>query len=109
LDGLPNGIHSGLMKPRAKGLFFYFQAPAPEGGGKLHFWKYYDLVDRRIFDNRFIIANLIACDRDTPRVTRDYDERPPAAAERAAGCLKLTSITFGHRFGHNQTNVRLAI
>ena len=73
LDSLPNGIHSGLMKPRAKGLFFYFQAPAPEAGGKLHFWKYYDLVDRRIIDNRFIIANLIACDRDTPRVTGDYD------------------------------------
>lgn len=73
LDSLPDGIHSGLMKPRAKGLFFYFQAPAPAGGAKLHFWKYYDLVDRRVIDNRFIIANLIACDRDTPRVIGDYD------------------------------------
>jgi superfamily II DNA or RNA helicase len=73
LDSLPDGIHSGLMKPRARGLFFYFQAPAPIGGGKLHFWKYYDLVDRRIIDNRYVIANLIACDRDTPRVVGDYD------------------------------------
>jgi Helicase conserved C-terminal domain len=73
LDSLPDGIHSGLMKSRAKGLFFYFQAPAPEAGGTLHFWKYYDLIDRRIIDNRFMIANLIACDRDTPRVTGDYD------------------------------------
>ena len=72
LEDLPDGIHSGLMKPRAKGLFFYFQAQAPEGG-KLHFWKYYDLVENRIIDNRFIIANLIACDRDTPRVVGDYD------------------------------------
>ncbi len=72
IDNLPDGIHSGLMKPRAKGMFFYFQAPAPEGN-KLHFWKYYDLVDRRVIDNRFIIANLIACDRDTRRVTGDYD------------------------------------
>jgi len=72
LDSLPDGIHSGLMKPRAKGLFFYFQAPAPEAGGTLHFWKYYDLIDGRVIDNRFIIANLIACDRATPRVTGDY-------------------------------------
>jgi hypothetical protein len=61
------------MKPRAKGLFFYFQAPAPEGKGRLHFWKYYDLMDRRIIDNRYIIANLISCERDTPRVIGDYD------------------------------------
>jgi superfamily II DNA or RNA helicase len=72
LNGLPDGIHSGLAKPRAQGLFFYFQAPAPEGG-KLHFWKYYDLIENRIIDNRFIIANLIACERDTARVTGDYD------------------------------------
>lgn len=73
LDDLPDGIHSGLMKPRAKGLFFYFQAPAPEGGGKLHFWKYYDLVDKRVIDNRYLIANLIQCERDTPRVLGEYD------------------------------------
>ena len=73
LDSLPDGIHSGLMKSRAMGLFFYFQAPAPEGHGKLHFWRYYDLVDKRIIDNRYLIANLIACDRDTPRVVGDYD------------------------------------
>ncbi|HVO26244.1 MAG TPA: helicase-related protein [Candidatus Margulisiibacteriota bacterium] len=72
LDGLPDGIHSGLMKPRAKGLFFYFQAPAPAGKGRLHFWKYYDLMERRIIDNRYIIANLISCERDTPRVIGDY-------------------------------------
>ena len=73
LDSLPDGIHSGLMKARAKGLFFYFQAPGPRGRGRLHFWKYYDLVDRRIIDNRYIIANLISCDRDTPRVVGDYN------------------------------------
>lgn len=73
LDSLPDGIHSGLMKPRARGLFFYFQAPAPEGSGRLHFWKYYDLIDRRVIDNRYIIASLIACERDTPRVLGDYD------------------------------------
>lgn len=73
LNSLPDGIHSGLMKPRAKGMFFYFQAPTPHGKGKLHFWKYYDLVERRLIDNRYVIANLISCGRDTPRVIGDYD------------------------------------
>ena len=67
LDSLPDGIYSGLAKAGAKGLFFYFQAPAKEGG-KLHFWKYFDLRDQAIIDNRYIIANLIACQKDTPRV-----------------------------------------
>ncbi|MBI3325246.1 MAG: hypothetical protein HYZ81_00880, partial [Nitrospinae bacterium] len=67
LESLPDGIHSGLAKAGAQGVFFYFQARAPEGG-KLHFWKYFDLHDQRIIDNRYIVANLIACNRDTPRV-----------------------------------------
>lgn len=67
LESLPNGIHSGLVKSGAKGVFFYFKAPASEGGTH-HFWKYFDLKDQRIIDNRYIVANTIACDRDTPRV-----------------------------------------
>jgi hypothetical protein len=67
LESLPDGIHSGLVKSGAKGVFFYFQAPASEGGTH-HFWKYFDLKDQRIIDNRYIIANTIACDRDTIRV-----------------------------------------
>jgi superfamily II DNA or RNA helicase len=67
LDSLPDGIHSGLAKTGAKGVFFYFQAPAKEGG-KLHFWKYFDLRDQALIDNRYIIANLIACQKDTARV-----------------------------------------
>ncbi|MFQ5882320.1 MAG: C-terminal helicase domain-containing protein, partial [Candidatus Methylomirabilales bacterium] len=67
LESLPDGIHSGLTKAGVKGVFFYFQA-RPKGQGKLHFWKYCDLKDDAIIDNRYIIANLIACQRDTPRV-----------------------------------------
>jgi len=67
LESLPDGIHSGLAKVGAKGVFFYFQADAPENG-KLHFWKYFDLKEQRIIDNRYVIANLIACERETPRV-----------------------------------------
>ena len=73
LEQVPDGIHSGLAKPRARGLFFCFQAPDPKGTGKLHFWQYYDAVEDRIIDNRFIIANLIACERDTARVIGNYD------------------------------------
>jgi hypothetical protein len=67
LDSLPDGIHSGLTKAGAKGVFFYFQA-RPGDGGKLHFWNYYDLKEQRIIDNRYIVANLIACQKDAPRV-----------------------------------------
>lgn len=67
LDSLPDGIHSGLAKPGAKGAFFYFKA-TPSKGENLHFWKYYDLKDERIIDNRYILANLIACSKDEPRI-----------------------------------------
>jgi superfamily II DNA or RNA helicase len=64
---LPDGIHSGLMKEGARGVFFYFQAGG-EAGEKSHFWKYYNLKVDSIFDNRYLITNLISCDKDTPRV-----------------------------------------
>lgn len=67
LEALPDGIHSGLTKPGAKGAFFYFQA-RPEKGGKLHFWEYVDLKNHSVIDNRHLIASLIACNRETPRV-----------------------------------------
>jgi hypothetical protein len=67
LDSLPDGIHSGLAKAGARGVFFYFQAQ-PIKGTKYNFWKYYDLKDQRIVDNRYIVANLIACQKDAPRV-----------------------------------------
>jgi len=66
-DELPDGIHSGLPRPGAKGVFFYFQG-RPANSERLHFWKYYDLKGGSIVDNRYLIASLIACDRDTPRV-----------------------------------------
>jgi len=73
LDSLPDGIHSGLSKPRAKGMFFYFKG-RPEGEKQdLHFWSYYNLETGEITDNRFLIASLIACDQDTPRIIGDCD------------------------------------
>jgi superfamily II DNA or RNA helicase len=68
LEDLPDGIHSGLARQDARGVFFYYTAPAPKGQGRQHFWRYVDLRDRRILDNRYLIANLIACQPDTERV-----------------------------------------
>jgi hypothetical protein len=76
LEDLPDGIHSGLAREGAKGVFFYFTAP---GGGAVsstaprqHFWRYIDLVEDgrggRIDDNRYVITNLIQCQPDTSRV-----------------------------------------
>jgi len=66
LASLPNGIHSGLRRERARGVFFYFQTG--EGTAKQHFWRYVDLNDNSVVDNRYVIANLIACSADTQRV-----------------------------------------
>lgn len=66
LASLPDGIHSGLIRERAKGVFFYFQSGA--GPDKQHFWRYVDLREDSVIDNRYLIANLIACSQDTPRV-----------------------------------------
>ena len=73
LEALPDGIHSGLAHPGERGIFFYFTAPGDDGEGRRHFWRYYDLTRDRVLDNRFLIANLIACAPDTPRVVGDCD------------------------------------
>lgn len=67
LELLPDGIHSGLVKDRAKGVFFYLQS-VDENGEKDHFWRYVDLTNSTIGDNRYVISNLIACEKDTTRV-----------------------------------------
>jgi len=71
LESLPDGIHSGLIKPGAKGVFFSFDARRRDGDGRHHFWRYYDLATGTITDNRYVIAGLIACSPDTPRVVAD--------------------------------------
>ncbi len=75
LEALPDGIHSGLMRQNAKGVFFSFTAPDKQKTGKgmrQHYWRYIDLAEDwrggRIEDNRYVITNLIQCQPDTPRV-----------------------------------------
>jgi superfamily II DNA or RNA helicase len=78
LEDLPDGIHSGLLRQGARGVFFYFTAQGKQQGqGKEervreHYWRYIDLSDNkrggRIEDNRYVITNLIQCQPDTSRV-----------------------------------------
>ena len=79
LEELPDGIHSGLARQGAKGVFFYFMAPAQGGTGpsagsssRQHYWRYIDLSEDwrggRIDDNRYLVTNLIQCQPDTPRL-----------------------------------------
>ena len=78
LEELPDGIHSGLVRQGARGVFFYFTAQEKQrsqgktNGARQHYWRYIDLSQDkrggRIEDNRYVITNLIQCQPDTPRV-----------------------------------------
>jgi hypothetical protein len=70
---LPDGIHSGLRRQNAYGMFFYFKAPRREGQGFRHFWRYIDARTYAVTDNRFQIARMIACQPDEPRHIGDQD------------------------------------
>lgn len=73
LANLQNGIHSGLRREKAFGMFFYFQAARTDGTGSRHFWRYIDAKTHEVSDNRFEIAQLIACHPDEPRYIGDQD------------------------------------
>jgi SNF2 family DNA or RNA helicase len=73
LSTLPNGIHSGLRREKCNGMFFYFQAPRSDGRGKRHFWRYIDARTHEINENRYEIAQAIACLPDEPRYIGDQD------------------------------------
>lgn len=38
------------------------------GDAAQHYWRYFDLKAREVLDNRYLIANLISADPNTPRV-----------------------------------------
>jgi SNF2 family DNA or RNA helicase len=73
LSELPNGIHSGLRREKCYGMFFYFQAPRSDGEGKRHFWRYIDARTHEVVENRYEIAQTIACHPDEPRYIGDQD------------------------------------
>ncbi len=70
---LPNGIHSGLRRQKCYGMFFYFQASRTSGEGRRHFWRYIDARSHDIKENRFEVAQLIACQPDEPRCIGEQD------------------------------------
>ncbi|MBA3530372.1 MAG: helicase, partial [Ardenticatenales bacterium] len=72
LTDLDDGIHSGLERQQARGMFFYFSAP--RRGRQAHFWRYYDLGTHKIIDNRYQIMQIIACGPETPRFPPPYHE-----------------------------------
>ncbi|HJT55392.1 MAG TPA: helicase-related protein, partial [Ktedonobacteraceae bacterium] len=77
LEDLPDGIHSGLIRQGAKGVFFYFSAQDKKRDqpgvkrARQHYWRYIDLSEDwrggRVEDNRYVITNLIQCQPDTLR------------------------------------------
>jgi SNF2 family DNA or RNA helicase len=73
IAALPNGIHSGLRCEKCYGMFFYFQAPRTTGDGRRHFWRYIDARSLELKENRYEIAQLIACQPDELRYIGDQD------------------------------------
>lgn len=72
VESLPDGIHSGLRR-NANGIFFYFQAPRTTGEGVRHLWRYIDATTGEIQQNRYEIAQRIACQPDEPRYIGGQD------------------------------------
>jgi hypothetical protein len=68
VQGLDDGIHSGLHKPNCRGVFFYYQRRGATLADTDHFWRYYDVLNDRIEDNRLMLAELIRCRPDEPRL-----------------------------------------
>ncbi len=87
LEELPDGIHSGLLRHGARGVFFYFIAREKKKRGstgkqikenRTHYWRYIDLSESiraaRIEENRYLITNLIQCLPDAMRFVPDEHE-----------------------------------
>ncbi|MCC6151875.1 MAG: helicase [Planctomycetes bacterium] len=74
VEQLPDGIHSKLDRIKHRGVFFYFTTG--DGDSKRHFWRYFDGRTEKIIDNRYAIAQLIACKENTPRSAKDTDLQP---------------------------------
>jgi ERCC4-related helicase len=88
LEELPDGIHSGLLRDRARGIFFYFVAEKRHGTQnkngiagrreRTHYWRYVDLSEGvqavHVEENRYIITSLIQCLPETARFVPESDE-----------------------------------
>ncbi|MCS6858969.1 MAG: helicase-related protein [Abditibacteriales bacterium] len=78
LEGIPNGVGSGLRREDARGLFVYLRAtpPPPQQPHRPRdFWCYYDLTKDRdhVTERKSDILKLIRCDEQTERADPDFD------------------------------------
>ncbi len=114
LEKLPDGIHSGLARQGARGVFFYFIADqgtkkqvraGARVGGRRHYWRYVSLVDdpkgNAIEENRYIMTSLIQCQPDTPRVV-------PADGEVDVFALQETVLASILHSAHEQVAIEEA-
>jgi len=70
LENIPNGVHSGLMKGKVSGIFFYYKYDKD-----FHFWYLYDVAKGNITSNKSEIIDFIECKEKEKRVIPDFFER----------------------------------
>lgn len=70
LEGLPDGVYSGLKQGAIKGIFFYYKYAED-----FHFWYLYDVSSGEMIKNKTNILDFIACPPDEERVIPDFFEK----------------------------------
>jgi len=70
LEKIPYGVHSGLMKNKIVGIFFYYKY-----GDDFHFWYLYDVNNDSILTNKTDILEFINCKLKEERVIPNFFER----------------------------------
>ena len=67
LEGIPDGIHSGIDKRKIRGIFFYYKYR-----NDFHFWFLYDLDSKTMLKNKTEILKFILCNEKAPRVIPNF-------------------------------------
>ncbi|MFH1337728.1 MAG: helicase-related protein [Nanoarchaeota archaeon] len=70
LEKIPYGVHSGLMKNKMAGIFFYYKY-----GDDFHFWYLYDVNNDSILTNKTDILEFINCKLKEERVIPNFFEK----------------------------------
>ena len=70
LEKIPYGVHSGLMKNKMAGIFFYYKY-----GDDFHFWYLYDVNNNSILTNKTDILEFINCKLKEERVIPNFFEK----------------------------------
>ncbi|PIV68277.1 MAG: hypothetical protein COS08_07025 [Euryarchaeota archaeon CG01_land_8_20_14_3_00_38_12] len=70
IDSIPYGVHSGLKKNKAAGIFFYYKY-----GDDFHFWYLYDVSTGNIIKNKTEIIDFIECPSKEKRVIPNFFDK----------------------------------